>query len=219
MGLAGGEGKVGEKGEGFTPHLMVVLARREVDGGGGSAERGGRRWLCSPASMLRRAPAVFDRVYSTSERRGRFWWRPNKQWGSGMAWPRRARACRRQWRAADGEMGSGRTRGLGARFIGGKEREGELGASLLGKGRPGEARTAVAARPAVAVASAQMAGARGEPKWCQEGAVLGRPGAHEVVWAWGSAPVRPGGRRRRTASPVDEVQRERRWKKLAVAVL
>ena len=51
------------------------------------------------------------------------------------------------------------------------------------------------------------------------GAVLGKPGAHEVVWAWGSAPVRPGGRRRRTASPVDEVQGERRWKKLAVAVL
>ena len=45
MGLAGGEGKVGEKGEGFTPHLMVVLARREVDGGGGSAVRGGRRWV------------------------------------------------------------------------------------------------------------------------------------------------------------------------------
>ena len=43
MGLAGGEGKVGEKGEGFTPHLMAVLARREVDGGGGSAERGGDR--------------------------------------------------------------------------------------------------------------------------------------------------------------------------------
>jgi len=59
---------------------------------------------------------------------------------------------------------------------------------------------------AVAVASAQMAGARGELRWCQEGAVLGKPGAHEVVWAWGSAPVRPGGRRRRTASPVDEVQ-------------
>ena len=53
MGLAGGEEKVGEKGAGFTPHLMVVLACREVDGGGGSAERGGRRWLCSPASMLR----------------------------------------------------------------------------------------------------------------------------------------------------------------------
>ena len=51
--VAGGEGKVGEKGEGFTPHLMVVLARREVDGGGGSAERGGWCWLCSPASMLR----------------------------------------------------------------------------------------------------------------------------------------------------------------------
>ena len=36
MGMAGGEGKVGEKGEGFTAHLMVVLARREVDGGGSS---------------------------------------------------------------------------------------------------------------------------------------------------------------------------------------
>ena len=59
---------------------------------------------------------------------------------------------------------------------------------------------------AVAVASSQMAGARGELRWCQEGAVLGKPGAHEVVWAWGSAPVRPGGRRRRTVSPVDEVQ-------------
>jgi hypothetical protein len=116
---------------------MVVLARREVDGGGGSAERGGRRWLCSPVSMLRRVPAAFDRVYNTSERRGRFWWCPNKQWGSGMAWPRRARACRRQWRAADGEMGSGCARGLGARFIGGKERKGELGASLLGEGSPG----------------------------------------------------------------------------------
>ena len=45
MGLAGGEGKVGEKGEGFTPHLMMVLARREVDGVGLSAVRGGRRWV------------------------------------------------------------------------------------------------------------------------------------------------------------------------------
>ena len=34
---------------------------------------------------------------------------------------------------------------------------------------------------AVAVASAQMAGARGELRWCQEGAVLGKLGAHEVV--------------------------------------
>jgi hypothetical protein len=71
---------------------------------------------------------------------------------------------------------------------------------------------------AVAVASAQMAGARGELRWCQEGAVLGRPGAHEVVWAWGSAPVRPGGRRRRTASPVDRVQGGGRLKKRSVAI-
>ena len=117
--VAGGEGKVGGKGEGFMPHLMVVLARREVDGGSGSTAEQGRRRCGSPAAVLRRVPAVFDRVYSTSERRGRFWWRPNKQWGSGMAWPRQARACRRQWRLADGEMGSGRARGLGAHFIGG----------------------------------------------------------------------------------------------------
>ena len=32
---------------------------------------------------------------------------------------------RLQWQAADGEMGSGRARGLGAHFIGGKEREGD----------------------------------------------------------------------------------------------
>ena len=109
-----------------------------------------------------------------------------------------------------GRRAGSRAKGRAVPFIGkgggGGRARGELGASLLGKGRPGEARTAVAARPAVAVASAQMAGARGEPKWCQEGAVLGKPGEHEVVWAWGLAPVRPGGRRRRTASPVDVVQ-------------
>ena len=36
---------------------------------------------------------------------------------------------------------------------------------------------------AVAVASAQMAGARGELRWCQEGAVLGKPGARGWFWA------------------------------------
>ena len=71
---------------------------------------------------------------------------------------------------------------------------------------------------AVAVASSQMAGARGELRWCQEGAVLGKPGEHEVVWAWGSAPVRPGGRRRHTASPVDGVQGGGRLKNRPVAI-
>ena len=78
-------------------------------------------------------------------------------------------------------MGSGRARGLGARFIGGKEREGELGASLLGS--PGEARTAVAARPAVAVASAQMAGAHVELRCCQGRPVSSKPGARGWFWA------------------------------------
>ena len=53
MGLAGGEGKVGENGEGLESYLWVAVARRERVGGGRSAERGGRRWVCSPASMLR----------------------------------------------------------------------------------------------------------------------------------------------------------------------
>ena len=51
--LAGGEGKVGEKDEELESYLWVAVARRERVGGGGSAERGGRRWVCSPASMLR----------------------------------------------------------------------------------------------------------------------------------------------------------------------
>ena len=109
---------------------------------------------------------------------------------------------------AGGEWGNGVWAREGARgsFYRRQGEGGRTGSEFAGEGSPGEVRTAVAARPAVAVASAQMAGARGEPKWCQEGAVLGRPGAHEVVWAWGSAPVHPGGRRRRTASPVDVVQ-------------
>ena len=82
---------------------------------------------------------------------------------------------------------------------------GLLGEVELGRSGLGDAWLRSSAM-AVAVASSQMAGARGELRWCQEGAVLGRPGAHEVVWAWVSAPVRPGGRRRRTASPVDGVQ-------------
>ena len=40
--VAGGGGKVGEKDEGLEPHLWVVLARREVAGGGGAtADCGG----------------------------------------------------------------------------------------------------------------------------------------------------------------------------------
>ena len=51
--VAGGEGQVGEKGEELKSYLWVAVARRERVGGGGSAERGGRRWVGSPASMLR----------------------------------------------------------------------------------------------------------------------------------------------------------------------
>ena len=94
---------------------------------------------------------------------------------------------------------------------------GLLGEVELGRSGLGDAWLRSSAM-AVAVASAQMAGARGELRWCQEGAVLGKPGAHEVVWAWGSAPVRPGGRRRRTASPVDGVKGGGRLKNRPVAI-
>jgi hypothetical protein len=40
-----GEGKVGGKDEELECYLLVVLARRERAGGGGSAERGGWRWV------------------------------------------------------------------------------------------------------------------------------------------------------------------------------
>ena len=54
MGLAGGEGKVGEDGEGLACYLPVVLGRAEVVRSGGSTERGGRRRVCSGAVVLRR---------------------------------------------------------------------------------------------------------------------------------------------------------------------
>ena len=54
MGLAGGEGKVGENGEGLVCYLPVVLGRAEVVRSGGSTERGGRRRVYSGAVVLRR---------------------------------------------------------------------------------------------------------------------------------------------------------------------
>ena len=182
---------------------MVVLAHREVDGGGGSTAEQGWRRCGSPAAVLRRVPAAFDRVYSTSERRGRFWWRPNKQWGSGMAWPRRARACRRQWRAANGEMGSGRARGLGAHFIGGKEREGELGREQPGQGaKPGEDAGSARGAAAILVARAgEERGGRGELRGAREGGLgqyQGRgSGFGRRRDAWGGQVAGAGLRRRR----------------------
>ena len=50
----GGEGKVGEKGEGARAHLPVVSVGAEVACGGLSAGTGGRRRLCTVAAALRR---------------------------------------------------------------------------------------------------------------------------------------------------------------------
>ena len=52
MGMAGGEGKVGENGEGLACYLPVVLGRAEVVRSGGSTERGRRRRVCSGAVVL-----------------------------------------------------------------------------------------------------------------------------------------------------------------------
>ena len=50
----GGEGKVGEKGEGTRAHLPVVSVGAEVACGGLSAGGGGRRRPCTAAAALRR---------------------------------------------------------------------------------------------------------------------------------------------------------------------
>ena len=97
--------------------------------------------------------------------------------------------------------------------------EGESGASLLGKGRPGEARRTVAARPAMAVTVAgDGAGrARGELGGRQQGVVPCKLGAQERFWAEARRVGRPGGfagvwrRRGRGAG-------RRRWKNRSVAI-
>ena len=90
MGMAGGEGKQGGKGEGFTPHLMVVLARREVDGVGLSAVRGGARVRWPPVRgfwWLRVAVLVSLSTTSQQGARGRG---RGRQCGAVEAAPRRA---------------------------------------------------------------------------------------------------------------------------------
>ena len=90
---------------------------------------------------------------------------------------------------------------------------------MLGKGHPGEARTAVAARPAMAVTVAgDGAGrARGELGGRQQGAVPRKPGARERFWAEARRVGRPGGfagvRRRRGRGAG-----RRRWKNRSVAI-
>ena len=52
MGLAGGEGKVGENGEGLESYPWVVVGGAEVVGARLSTARGGRRRVCSGAAAL-----------------------------------------------------------------------------------------------------------------------------------------------------------------------
>jgi len=72
--------------------------------------------------------------------------------------------CRRlQWQAADGEMGSGRARGLGARFIGAWVSLGAGLPPLGGNAELGEYGTGAAGRRRLS----ELARARGELGWCQ----------------------------------------------------
>ena len=98
-----------------------------------------------------------------------------------------------------GNWGSGRVRGLGARFIGGKEREGELGCSSLGEnGAGGGAQLGEDGDSArgSAMATAWRAGARGEVGSCQ-----GRPGSSKP-----GAPAPAYGSGRRHGSGKREVE-------------
>ena len=52
MGMAGGEGKVGENGEGLERYPWVVVGGAEVVGAGLSTARGRRRRVCSSAVVL-----------------------------------------------------------------------------------------------------------------------------------------------------------------------
>ena len=56
--VTGGEGPGVEELEKVRAHLWVVLGRREVLGGGGSMEQGGRRQWPLGAATLRREGAV-----------------------------------------------------------------------------------------------------------------------------------------------------------------
>ena len=54
MGMAGGEGKVGENGEGLESYPWVVVGGAEVVGAGLSTARGGRWRDWAVAALLRR---------------------------------------------------------------------------------------------------------------------------------------------------------------------
>ena len=94
---------------------------------------------------------------------------------------------------------AGHARGAGARFIGGKEREGELGREQPGQGAKLGEDAGSARRSAMVIA--WRAGTRGEVRSGQGRPGSSKPGARGWFWAEARRVGRPGGRRRRTASP------------------
>ena len=113
-------------------------------------------------------------------------------------------------------MGSGRARGPGARSIGGKEREGELGREQPGQGAKLGEDAGLARRSAMVMA--WRAGTRGEVRSGQGRPGSSKPGARGWFWAEARRVGRPGGvcagvRRRRGRGAG-----RRRWKKRSVAI-
>ena len=83
-----------------------------------------------------------------------------------------------------------------------------MGANLPGRTVLGEARTAVAARPAmvVAVASTGRVGGTWRARVLPGKAGFKQTRGAGAVWSWGTTRGRPGGRRRRTDAAVGAVQ-------------
>ena len=148
--------------------------------GGGPARGGAKGWVWEARAEARKVAGS-----SVLGKRGPNWWFPEWPASGGARDGRRpcwARA--RNWALPfiGPEGGGGRARG-------------ELGASLLGKGRPGEARTAVAARPAMVVTVAGHGAGRacGELGSCQGRPGSSKPGARGWFWAEARRVGRPGG--------------------------
>ena len=70
---SGGEGEVGEKGEGTEPHLWVSSVCGEEARGGGSTEQGGRRWTVPAEAALRRGNRGAEGSAITVGGRGSCW--------------------------------------------------------------------------------------------------------------------------------------------------
>ena len=98
MGLAGGEGKVGENGEGLESYPWVVVGGAEVVGAGLSTARGGRRRDWAAAALLRRCWEGEVGPRSFGGERPSSWRVRFGEERAGMVAPRSSGGVRQWWR-------------------------------------------------------------------------------------------------------------------------